>query len=151
MGLVTCSKCKKIYDYEKYSGICPKCARYNNESTAAEEHQEFHNRYDGGYSHNAQDNHHSYHQKYDENRNPHGSQVEVLQETLEGVQKRLKDVAGTVGKTMSSQRKEAAKNQQEKKMDKRIKVIIGIIIFVFVVNIVLPLLFVLFSAAFIGF
>lgn len=71
MGLVTCEKCKKIYDYDKYNGICPKCARYNRENTAASEHQEFHNKYDGGYSHNAQDDHHSYHQKYDEIKNPH--------------------------------------------------------------------------------
>ena len=27
--LIKCSKCGKMYDYEKYSGICPKCARYN--------------------------------------------------------------------------------------------------------------------------
>ena len=71
MGLITCTKCKKIYDYEKYGGICPKCARYNSESTAAEEHQELHNKYDGGYSHTVQDDHHSYHQKYDTNQTPH--------------------------------------------------------------------------------
>lgn len=72
MGLVTCVKCKKIYDYEKYNGICPKCARYNRDTTSAQEHQEFHDKYDGGYSHTVQDDHHSYHQKYDDNKNPHG-------------------------------------------------------------------------------
>ena len=66
MGLVTCAKCKKIYDYEKYNGICPKCARYNRETTAAQDHQEYHNQYDGGYSHTAKEDHHSYHQRYDE-------------------------------------------------------------------------------------
>ena len=76
MGIITCSKCGKIYDYEKYNGICPKCARYNKETTAAQDHQEYHNKYDGGYSHNAQDDHHSYHQRYDSNTNPHGSRLE---------------------------------------------------------------------------
>ena len=27
--LIQCGKCGKMYDYDKYSGICPKCARYN--------------------------------------------------------------------------------------------------------------------------
>ena len=27
-GLVTCRKCKRTFDYDKYNGICPKCARY---------------------------------------------------------------------------------------------------------------------------
>lgn len=71
MGFVTCSKCKKIYDYEKNNGICPKCARYNKETSAAQDHQEYHDKYDGGYSHTEQDNHHSYHQRYDNAKNPH--------------------------------------------------------------------------------
>lgn len=77
MGLVTCEKCKKIYDYDKYNGICPKCARYNRENSSAEEHQDYHNKYDGGYSHNAQDDHHSYHQKYDDIKNPHADLFEA--------------------------------------------------------------------------
>ena len=28
MGIVTCRKCKKIFDYDKYMGICPKCCHY---------------------------------------------------------------------------------------------------------------------------
>jgi len=28
MEIVTCGKCGKIFDYEKYYGICPKCSRY---------------------------------------------------------------------------------------------------------------------------
>jgi len=79
MGLVTCSKCKKIYDYDKYNGICPKCARYNKETSAAQEHQEYHDKYDGGYSHTAQDDHHSYHQKYDDNKNPHDRKLGGVQ------------------------------------------------------------------------
>ena len=76
MGLITCEKCKKIYDYDKYNGICPKCARYNRENSSAEEHQDYHNKYDGGYSHTAQDDHHSYHQKYDDIKNPHADLLE---------------------------------------------------------------------------
>ena len=71
MGLVTCTKCGKVYDYDKYSGICPKCARYNNGKTAAEEHQEFHDKYDGGYNHTEQESHHRYHEVYDTVKNPH--------------------------------------------------------------------------------
>lgn len=110
MGLVTCEKCKKIYDYEKYNGICPKCARYNRESSSAEDHQEYHNKYDGGYSHTAQDDHHSYHQKYDDNKNPHGSQT---------------------------------------KMDKKTKTILGVIAFIFVINL-LPFFGVLLVPVLIG-
>ena len=75
MGLITCSKCGRIYDYEKYNGNCPKCARYNRENSAAAEHQEYHDKYDGGYNHSAQDDHHSYHQRYDDNKNPHANQL----------------------------------------------------------------------------
>ena len=74
MGIVTCEKCKKLYDYDKYNGICPKCARYNRETSAAREHQDYHDKYDGGYSHTAQDDHHSYHQRYDDIKNPHSGQ-----------------------------------------------------------------------------
>ena len=82
MGLITCSKCKKIYDYDKYNGICPKCARYNKETSAAQEHQEYHNKYDDGYSHTAQDDHHSYHQRYDDNKNPHEGQLGGAQKKM---------------------------------------------------------------------
>ena len=71
MGLLTCEKCGKIYDYDKYNGICPKCARYNRANSSAAEHQEYHNKYDGGYSHSEQDDHHSFHQRYDSNKIPH--------------------------------------------------------------------------------
>ena len=77
MGLVTCEKCKKIYDYDKYNGICPKCARYNRENSSAQEHQDYHNKYDGGYNHTEQDDHHSYHQKYDDITNPHADLFET--------------------------------------------------------------------------
>jgi len=81
MGLVTCVKCKKIYDYDKYNGICPKCARYNRDSSAAEDHQEYHDKYDGGYTHTAQDDHHSFHQKYDDNKNPHANRTKMDKKT----------------------------------------------------------------------
>lgn len=122
MGLVTCSKCKKIYDYDKYNGICPKCARYNKETSAAAEHQEYHNKYDGGYSHTAQDDHHSFHQKYDDNKNPHASQFEGVQETL-------KEIMGAEHKvTLEAE----AKNKG--KVDKKTKLILGVILFFFLFN-----------------
>ena len=95
MGLVTCEKCKKIYDYDKYNGICPKCARYNRETSAATEHQDYHNKYDGGYSHNAQDDHHSYHQRYDDNKDPHGNiSLEVQKSGKINMDKKTKKILG---------------------------------------------------------
>ena len=96
MGLITCAKCKKIYDYEKYNGICPKCARYNRETTSAQEHQDYHNKYDGGYSHTAQDDHHSYHQRYDENKNPHANLFEVQDKKSSKPDKKTKTIIGVV-------------------------------------------------------
>ena len=113
MGLVTCSKCKKIYDYDKYNGICPKCARYNKETTAAQEHQEYHDKYDDGYSHTDMDDHHSYHLRYDENQNPHGS-------TKKG------------------------------SMDKKTKIILGVIVFFFLFNFIMPFFGILFIPIVIG-
>lgn len=135
MGLITCSKCKKIYDYDKYGGICPKCARYNKETTAAQEHQEYHNKYDGGYSHTAREDHHSYHQRYDDNKNPHGSQ-------LEGVQQTLREVMGAEHKV------DLETTPKKNKMDKRTKLILGIIIFVFAINFIFPILSAVFSLFF---
>lgn len=77
MGLITCSNCKKLYDYEKYNGICPKCARYNRENSSEREHMEYHQKYDDGYDHSEQESHHSYHQKYDDNKSLHGDIFEV--------------------------------------------------------------------------
>ncbi|MBP3595650.1 MAG: hypothetical protein J6J44_14105 [Lachnospiraceae bacterium] len=96
MGLVTCEKCKKIYDYDKYNGICPKCARYNRENSSAQEHQDYHNKYDGGYSHNEQDDHHSYHQRYDDNKNPHANLFEVQNTKSGKIDKKTKTIIGVV-------------------------------------------------------
>ena len=64
--IIKCTKCGKMYDEEKYYGICPKCGRYNREeSTGDKEHQELHNMYDGGYEHTEEKNHHRYHEAYD--------------------------------------------------------------------------------------
>lgn len=121
MGLVNCSKCGKIYEYDKYNGICPKCARYNKETSSAEEHQEFHNKYDGGYSHTAQDDHHSFHQRYDDNKNPHGSQ-------LDGVQQTLREVMGAEHKVTLE-----VENAKKAKPNKKVKIIVAIIgLFVFI-------------------
>jgi len=96
MGLVTCVKCGKIYAYEKYNGICPKCARYNREGTSAQEHQEFHDKYDGGYSHTVQEDHHSYHQKYDDIKNPHGNLFEVEKTKKGTTNPKTKKILGIV-------------------------------------------------------
>ena len=125
MGLITCSKCNKIYDYEKYNGICPKCARYNKETSAAEDHQEYHNKYDGGYSHTDQEDHHSYHQRYDSNKNPHSSQ-------LDGVQQTLREVMGAEHKVDLE-----VKKSQKGNMDKKTKIILGVIVFLFLFNFML--------------
>lgn len=133
MGLITCTRCKKVYEYEKNSGICPKCARYNRENTAAQEHQEYHDKYDGGYRHTAQDGHHSYHQKYDTDRNPHRHQ-------LEGLQGNLKELMG------AGQKQNAAPKTQEKnKMNRRTKLILIVFAIIFGLNFILPLLGVFFS------
>ena len=131
MGLITCSKCGRIYDYEKYNGICPKCARYNRENSAAAEHQEYHDKYDGGYNHSAQDDHHSYHQRYDNNKNPHANQ-------LSGVQETLREVMGADHKVNLEVRNSG------NKMDKKAKLIIGIVIaLIFIIPIFGPFSFVL--------
>ena len=63
---IKCVKCGKMYDEEKYYGICPKCGRYNREESAGEkEHQEMHKKYDDGYSHTENDDHHRFHKEYD--------------------------------------------------------------------------------------
>lgn len=44
--MIKCKKCGKLYDYGKYEGICPKCARYNRPDSRAEMEQDLHERYD---------------------------------------------------------------------------------------------------------
>ncbi|WP_294902221.1 hypothetical protein [uncultured Eubacterium sp.] len=46
--LIRCGKCGKMYDYEKYNGICPKCARYNRADSREDMEQSMHDRYDTG-------------------------------------------------------------------------------------------------------
>lgn len=46
-----CLNCGKNFDYEKYYGICPKCGCFNKKETAREQHQRYHDAYDGGYRH----------------------------------------------------------------------------------------------------
>ena len=54
-----CFSCRKKFDYEKYYGICPKCGCYNKPETAQEQHQAYHDKYDGGYSH-SEDHYNTY-------------------------------------------------------------------------------------------
>ncbi len=35
--LVTCKKCKKVFDYESTDGICPRCARFYTKTSYNEE------------------------------------------------------------------------------------------------------------------
>lgn len=123
MGLITCSKCRKIYDYDKYYGICPKCARYNSDKTSVQEHQEYHDKYDGGYNHSAQDDHHSYHQKYDDNKHPHAGQ-------LAGTQMTLQEIMGAEHKVNVE-----AKRGNLRKADKKTKAIVGIVFGIIAINI----------------
>ena len=123
MGLVTCSKCGKIYDYDKYNGICPKCARYNKETTAAQEHQEYHDKYDGGYSHTAQDDHYSYHQRYDDDKNPHSGQLDGIQMTLQEV--------------MGAEHKVDLERKDLQNTDKRKKIILSVFVAVIAINVLL--------------
>ncbi|MGN0506087.1 MAG: hypothetical protein ACI4FZ_05960 [Lachnospiraceae bacterium] len=64
--IIKCTKCGKMYDDEKYYGICPKCGRYNKaENQGEQEHQALHDKYDGGYEHTEEENHHRFHNEYD--------------------------------------------------------------------------------------
>lgn len=55
MEFETCSKCNKIFDYDKHNGVCPNCGRYNRINTPEDEHQDLHDTYDNGYMHTIED------------------------------------------------------------------------------------------------
>ena len=44
--MIKCGKCGKLYDYDKYSGICPTCARYNRPDSQEEMRADLRERYD---------------------------------------------------------------------------------------------------------
>lgn len=44
--MIKCGKCGKVYDYERYNGICPVCARYNRKDSDAAQHKRLHEQYD---------------------------------------------------------------------------------------------------------
>ncbi len=116
--MIKCSKCGKLYDYEKYNGICPKCARYNRDTSAAAEHQEYHNQYDGGYNHSASDSHYSFHERYDGAETPHAHYRQTPAEhasQLDGVQETLREVMGAEHKvTLEVENKKKLQNKKSK-------------------------------------
>ena len=46
-----CLHCGKNFDEERYYGICPKCGAFHSKATPQEQHQQYHDQYDGGYRH----------------------------------------------------------------------------------------------------
>ncbi len=77
--LIQCGKCGKMYDYDKYSGICPKCARYNRLDSREDMEQDMHDRYDTG-------KHSHQHDWYQEPKNTyrHSPQPSVYEEEKRG-------------------------------------------------------------------
>lgn len=45
--MAKCFSCGKVFEYEKYYGICPKCGAYNREDLPEEGHSQMHEKYDG--------------------------------------------------------------------------------------------------------
>lgn len=90
--MYTCSNCKKTFAYDKYNGVCPGCGRYHRKTTAVQDHQEYHDRYDDGYNHSEQDDHDRFHQKYDTSADAcRGFSVEEdISSSMEDVRNKLK-------------------------------------------------------------
>ncbi len=78
----TCSRCGKIFDYEKYYGICPKCAAYNKRGGTQDNYnidkaftarydikddscKNLHEQYDNASAHEPHKQHAEYHKTYD--------------------------------------------------------------------------------------
>ena len=78
----TCCRCGKVFDYEKYYGICPKCAAYNKRGGTQDNYdinkeftarydvkddscKDLHERYDSASAHQPQKQHAEYHKAYD--------------------------------------------------------------------------------------
>lgn len=78
----TCCRCGKVFDYEKYYGICPKCAAYNKRDGAQDNYnidkaftarydvkddscKGLHQQYDSSSAHQSQKQHAEYHRTYD--------------------------------------------------------------------------------------
>ncbi len=83
MAMIRCSKCGRVYDYDKYNGICPNCARYNRPNTGMGSDEELHRKYDSTpYVHTSperthsqvhRENYDSYSHKKDEYSPNHGT------------------------------------------------------------------------------
>ena len=83
----TCSRCGKVFDYEKYYGICPKCAAYNKRGGTQDNYdvnkeftarydvkddscESLHEQYDSASAHQLQKQHAEYHRTYDTTQMP---------------------------------------------------------------------------------
>ena len=79
----TCCRCGKVFDYEKYYGICPKCAAYNRQPGTEQDSfdvdgdfsakfeveddscEKLHKQYDSASAHQPHEQHMEYHRTYD--------------------------------------------------------------------------------------
>lgn len=88
-----CFNCGKNFDYEKYYGICPKCGCFNKTETAEEQHQRYHDAYDGGYQH-SEHTYSGYEEQESAYRKPKESTVSVYAQPI--VEEKKSDRGSTV-------------------------------------------------------
>ena len=70
--MIRCAKCGKVYDYDRYNGICPKCARYNRKDSNFTADRNLHKQYDNTpWAHMAENHHQEVHRtNYDSTHSP---------------------------------------------------------------------------------
>lgn len=88
-----CFNCGKNFDYEKYYGICPKCGCFNKTETAEEQHQRYHDAYDGGYQH-SEHTYSGYEEQESVYRKPKESTVSVYAQPI--VEEKKSDRGSTI-------------------------------------------------------
>lgn len=90
----SCCRCHKLFDYDFYYGICPKCCAYNQPKghkqddfniekdlmdryfrSEDDSHERMHRMYDTAKVHNPEEQHKQYHRAYDVNKAPHPQTV----------------------------------------------------------------------------